>query len=282
MASIIHPPATLKLKDCKDANKAWKQFKQAWDLYEIASGTAEKGEGIRLATFLHVAGQDAIEKYNSFQWEAEDDKNMINKVIEKFEMDCKSTTNVFLERYNFYNRKQLSEETYDQYVTQLRILSATCEFSNINEILRDQFMFNIRDKKTVSKLIDNGQTKVDDFTFEKAIGIAKSLEISRNRNIEKSSCDEILKINVEKKQKYKKYNDNNKKSLCKKCGNKHEFGIKFCPANGKTCNSCHKPNHFSKMCFFKKGKSVFTASTDNSEDNSLEISSESVSDMEFI
>ena len=42
MASIIHPPQELKLKDCNDANKSWKKFKQAWDLYEVASGTSDK------------------------------------------------------------------------------------------------------------------------------------------------------------------------------------------------------------------------------------------------
>ena len=30
---------------------------------------------MRIAPFLHVAGSDAIEKYNSFQWETEADKN---------------------------------------------------------------------------------------------------------------------------------------------------------------------------------------------------------------
>ena len=35
---------------------------------------------------------------------------------------------------------------------------------------------------------------------------------------------------------------------CKLCGNKHEYGRKFCPAFGKRCFNSTKMNHFSKAC----------------------------------
>ena len=40
---------------------------------------------------------------------------------------------------------------------------------------------------------------------------------------------------------------------CWNCGRKHEYRRKeFCPAYGKTCNKCHKLNHFASKC---RGKS---------------------------
>ena len=35
-------------------------------LYRIAPGIKEKNPKVRLATFLHVEGEDTIEKYNGF------------------------------------------------------------------------------------------------------------------------------------------------------------------------------------------------------------------------
>ena len=97
MASIIHPPATLKLKESSNAGLSWKKFKQSWDLYERASGTAEKTAEIRLATFLHVAGANAIEKYGSFQWQSLEDKNNFDKVIDEFNEDFQKSINVVAE-----------------------------------------------------------------------------------------------------------------------------------------------------------------------------------------
>jgi hypothetical protein len=35
---------------------------------------------------------------------------------------------------------------------------------------------------------------------------------------------------------------------CKFCGLMHEYGAKFCPAYGKTCDKWKKMNHFSRVC----------------------------------
>ena len=59
-------------------------------MYEIVSGTAGKDTLVRLATFLHVAGPDALDKYNGFLFESEEDKANIEKVLEKF--DCETGT----------------------------------------------------------------------------------------------------------------------------------------------------------------------------------------------
>lgn len=43
-------------------------------------------------------------------------------------------------------------------------------------------------------------------------------------------------------------------SDCRNCGYTHK--IRECPAYGKVCGSCSKPNHFSKMCRFKNVNSI--------------------------
>ena len=58
------------------------------------------------------------------------------------------------------------------------------------------------------------------------------------------------------------------KFKCKKCGMEHL--PKNCPAYGKTCNRCHKPNHFKKMC---NNKRVYTVEEEEISDDDLYIGS---------
>ena len=71
-----------------------------------------------------------------------------------------------------------------------------------------------------------------------------------------------------------KFNGNGKKSTertnyskdCPKCGTKHE--PRSCPAFGKTCNSCKKPNHFAKVCRAKKQTTNYVEDETKTQPNS--------------
>ena len=107
----MNPSQQLQLKTATNASKAWKDFKQSWQIYELASGANDKTELVRLATFLHVGGPEVREKYNSFLFENEEDRRNLEKVIEKFDKDCTNTANILAERQKFYSRKQRKDET---------------------------------------------------------------------------------------------------------------------------------------------------------------------------
>ena len=57
----------------------------------------------------------------------------------------------------------------------------------------------------------------------------------------------------------------NKTKECPKCGTKHE--PRNCPAFGKTCNNCKKPNQFAKKCRMKKQTNHFVGEKANPEEN---------------
>ena len=54
---------TLVPQKMKDHGRTWKRFKQSRLNYSIASAVNEKEENVKVATFLHVAGEEAMEKY---------------------------------------------------------------------------------------------------------------------------------------------------------------------------------------------------------------------------
>ena len=62
---------------------------------------------------------------------------------------------------------------------------------------------------------------------------------------------DLLRLNMHhsaNKQKKSGHADKGKEINCIFCGNKLSKDRKHCPAWGKKCSTCHKPNHFSTVC----------------------------------
>ena len=62
--SVFKPPSTLSLEGNVADN--WRKWKQRFQLYMEASGSMKKPEKQRVAIFLHLIGDDALEIYNTF------------------------------------------------------------------------------------------------------------------------------------------------------------------------------------------------------------------------
>lgn len=149
----LPPPDPLKILDGNTSQK-WKKFKQKWSNYEIAAGTVEKSQVTRVATFLTVIGEEAVDVYNAFIWDEEEDNLKIEKVLEKFESFCNPRKNTIYERYMFFSRNQENGESIDHYVTVLKTLADTCEFGALKEsLIRDRVVFGILDSSVRARLL---------------------------------------------------------------------------------------------------------------------------------
>ncbi len=115
----LPPPEPLKILDGNTSLK-WKKFKQKWTNYEIATGVSEKEDATRVATFLTVIGEEAVDVYNTFNWATEGDNLKIARVLEKFDAFCNPRKNTIYERYVFFSRNQENGESIDHYVTVLK------------------------------------------------------------------------------------------------------------------------------------------------------------------
>ena len=119
----LSPPEMLNL----DGNIAdnWRRWKQRFKIFSFASGLSGKAVGVQAATFLHVAGPEALEVYNTFSWPSPDNKNKVDKIMEKFIQYCNPRKNVTWERHKFTMRNQQPGETINQYVTDLKMKAQT-------------------------------------------------------------------------------------------------------------------------------------------------------------
>ena len=153
-------------------------------------------------------------------------------------------------RYLFHAKVQESEETFENFVTELKLLARDCGYQQSEEMVRDQIVFGVKSAKVRARLIQEGSS----LTLEKAVDIGRTMELSEAQL--KTMTGDEMKIHSFKKrdskpdQRHLKNLDSRGKKfagkLCGKCGYSHEEGK--CPAKGKQCNKCKKYNHFAKVC----------------------------------
>ena len=58
------------------------------------------------ATFLRVAGPEALEVYNTFTWDEDNDMSKVDKITEKFDQYCNPRKNVTSEHHKFNMQNQ--------------------------------------------------------------------------------------------------------------------------------------------------------------------------------
>ena len=167
-------PDTLSLEGNLAEN--WRRWKQQFDIYLVASGKNDKSDEVKAATFLHLAGPEALELFNTFAFESPGDEKKLDKLEEKFEAYCIPRKNVTWERHVFNTRNQQPGETVDQYVTILRKKVKTCEFGTLTEsLIKDRLVCGVISDKTRSRLL-----KQADLTLSKAMDICRAAEINGN------------------------------------------------------------------------------------------------------
>lgn len=262
----IKPPGSLKLTGNLDTN--WRSFKQQFELYIAAIGASETASKRKVALLLTVAGTEAIEVYNTFAFEPADDKNRLDKVLQKFDEHCLSKKNETYERYVFGSRLQREGEAFDSFLTDLKLKASTCNFGTLRDsLIRDQIVFGICDRKVREKLLGEHE-----LNLEKAVKICQASELARQHaetfDVAKKGLaqqpaqtqGDVDAISFNNKgrgkcrdtrSREKEFRD--REFSCKRCGGHHK--ARQCPAYGKTCSRCNGLNHYAKMCL-SRGKEV--------------------------
>ena len=121
LPSGLKPPQALKIDGNLVAN--WKRFKRSWQNYVILARLDKFEENFKAALFLSVIGEEAPELFEGMDFATEMDRNILGKIVEKFEEFCIEETNETYERFVFNRRNQEENESIEQYVTAIRKLA---------------------------------------------------------------------------------------------------------------------------------------------------------------
>lgn len=170
---ILDKPERLKLTGNVDSN--WRSFKQQFQLYIAAMGLEEKPGSRKVALLLTMAGPQAIEVYNTFIFDSQDDQDKLDIVLQKFDAHCSPKKNETYERYVFRSRMQQQGEPFDNFLTDLKLKAQTCNFETLRDsMIRDQVVFGVEDKKLRERLL-----RETELTLDGAIKICHASELSQ-------------------------------------------------------------------------------------------------------
>lgn len=146
----LKPPEGLKLVG--NVNSNWRSFKQRFELSMGAIGLDTKSDTRKIALLLTVAGPQAIEVFNMFEFGKDEDKDKCDTILKKFSAYCSPQKNIVYVRYMFQLRMQQHNKTFDCFVTDLKLKAQPCDFGDLKDsMIRDQIVYEIHDKREAVK-----------------------------------------------------------------------------------------------------------------------------------
>jgi len=132
-----------------------------------------KASEVKVAILLHVLGEEAVEKFNTFTL-TQEEKKKYETVITAWENYCVPKTNESVERHIFFARNQKEEESFDAFLTDLKKLSASCGFGTLKDsLIKDRIISGITNKNLKDRLF-----REETMTLEKCIKMCKTTELA--------------------------------------------------------------------------------------------------------
>ena len=277
MASAAHmlpPPPPLDIHDTAVAEK-WRDWRQSWHEYALATDVDSKSEDKQVAVLLTALGPAARKVYQTFNWSDAADARKIEQVLAKFDEFCRPRENIPFERYKFNVRQQEPGESFEKYLSVLRMMANRCNFDNLtpDDVLRDRILFGIADSRVRERLL-----REDKLTLAKTVEICRAAEMSKAQikavnELVTVPAPEVHAVGTHKNRSGVAPRSNTKsgmasqKSKCKFCTTSHELVRGACPARDKTCRICHRKGHFAAKCYQRKDKAVHAVDDSDSHDS---------------
>ncbi|CAG9837668.1 unnamed protein product [Diabrotica balteata] len=212
----------------------YKKFMNSFSTYLTANSLCNKDDETKIAIFLNPAGEDAQNIFRTLKFDGDEGKNY-DKVIQ--------------------NRSQGEDKEFDRFLTDIKMLAKLCNFGVLeNTLVRDKILSGIRDQTMQEKLL-----RVSSLTLREAETHCRISEISKFQLKDLSREMKVNSLRCRGNNSFKNGAirnigadnsniSNNQDYNCLKCGRRH--GPRSCPAYGKICKRCNKPNHFQVGCKF--------------------------------
>ena len=126
-------------------NERIDDYKERFDFYCVAHGVAEEKQK---ALFLTSIGQQMYVKLKTWIRPRTFSDLTLEQIIAQLKERTLEETIEIAERYKFFKRLQQPGETVIEYMSGLKQLASTCNFSGyLDTALRDQFVCGIRDQR---------------------------------------------------------------------------------------------------------------------------------------
>ena len=230
------------LNDPSSLSQRWKSWTKRFKTYVAALNITDDKQ--QRALLLYQAGPETQEIFETLTETGEDYKT----AQEKLDAYFSPKKNVDYEIFQFWQAIQQPSETVDQFATRLRKMASNCEFHDTDKEIKAVIIQNCQ-----SKRLRRYALREDALTLENLLTKARSLEASKRQatGMEKSlshTSEEVNRVHDKQRKPKGAKSQQTRSSTCHQCGLAWPHKTGPCPAKGKTCRKCGKPNHFAKMC----------------------------------
>ena len=107
----------------------------------------------------------------------------------KFENELAGRKRIVFSRYQFWEYSKTVGQTFDEFLTQLRTLALSCEFTETDNMIRDKIVFSTEDPALKERLLR--ETKLD---LQKAVDISRSSELAHKEFVTMKSTEKSTQL----------------------------------------------------------------------------------------
>ena len=128
MSTLKHPE-TLDFESA-DLSHVWRKWKDEISLY-LDLATKKDDNETKVKLFLYLIGSKGREIYETMEFETLE-KDRTIELLRSFDEYCDPKRNETVERHKFFMRNQEADESFDKYLTDLKILVKICDFGTLS------------------------------------------------------------------------------------------------------------------------------------------------------
>ena len=120
-------------------------IQKAFDFYLVATESDTKSDMIKTSILLTCIGECGTEIYETVEFTTASDSLKLNPILDQFEAYCNPRPNTTINRHKFFYR-QAEGQPFNNFVTELRTLSAEWAFENLrHSLIKDMIICGISD-----------------------------------------------------------------------------------------------------------------------------------------
>lgn len=253
----------------------WKNWLRGFEIFTKANGIKKKS--IKRDWLLHYMGPKVQNIYfnlpSDIDGNADEEqrqgplamsyvpfqKDVYAETVAKLDNYFAPKQNTSYERHIYRKLKQENTERIDSFVMRLRIQANRCNFGDkLDENIKDQVTSGCHSDLLRRKILERGDDDLDAILkmariFEMVSSQQKEFATNQHAHKENEEPSDINKIYSQKansqREFIRKKTDQTQRIDCGRCGYKgHRASDPKCPAKGKDCSKCGKPDHFARKC----------------------------------
>ena len=187
-------------------------------------------EEYQVGMLLSAVSDQTLIVINALPDATSGDRQKLSNVIKLLEKFCLAGESILFERHNFYKRKQREDQPIEHFITAVRTLAQTCDFTQGGTDFSDQM---VRDRPLCGMCDDNVRQRLlakDKLDLETCIKDCRSTSITRQQiqqmktatatngiPTDMAASDNVFAVTMRH---------------CDYCGRAHERGLRLCLAYG--------------------------------------------------